>query len=114
MAKSDFQVGNEVMVRGAVTAVWPDGLVTVQIAGAGHKVTLGGDSGYIVIVVADGERAPKPSGKRGPVGLGQGRAMCRLTARRMAWKQKTFEVQTTEGKVAGQRHHPERIGHTPR
>ena len=48
MAKGNFEVGDEVMVRGAVTAVWPDGQITVQIAGAGHKVTLGGDSGYIV------------------------------------------------------------------
>ena len=28
MANSNFEVGNEVMVRGAVTAVWPDGQVT--------------------------------------------------------------------------------------
>lgn len=61
MPKGNFEVGAEVLVRAAVTAVWPDGQVTVQIAGAGHKVTLGGDSGYVV--AADGEPAPKPSGK---------------------------------------------------
>jgi hypothetical protein len=63
MAKSNFDVGDEVMVRGAVTAVWPDGQIAVQIAGAGNKVTLRGDAGHIV--VADGASAPKPSGKRG-------------------------------------------------
>ena len=63
MAKGNFEVGDEVMVRGAVTAVWPDGQVTVQIAGAGHKVTLQGNNGNIV--PADGAPAPKPSGKRG-------------------------------------------------
>ena len=61
MAKGNFEVGDEVIVRGTVTAVWPDGQVTVQIAGAGHKVTLGGDSGYIV--AADGQPSPKTSGK---------------------------------------------------
>jgi hypothetical protein len=62
MAKGNFNVGDEVMVRAAVTAVWPDGQVTIQIAGAGHKVTLGGNSGYIV--AADGEAASKPSKPR--------------------------------------------------
>ena len=63
MVKGDFEVGDEVMVLGAVMAIWPDGQVTVQIAGAGHNVTLHGDTGHIVAV--DGEPAPKPSGKRG-------------------------------------------------
>ena len=34
MAKGDFEVDDEVSVRGAVTAVSPDGQVTIQIAGA--------------------------------------------------------------------------------
>ena len=63
MAKGDFHVGDEVMVRGVVTAAWPDGQVTVQIAGAGHKVTLQGDTGHIL--AAEIAPAPKPSGKRG-------------------------------------------------
>jgi hypothetical protein len=58
MAKGNFEVGDEVVVRGTVTAVCPDGQ-TVQLAWAGHKVTLAGDSSNIV--PADG--APKPSGK---------------------------------------------------
>jgi hypothetical protein len=61
MAKSGFEVGDEVMVRGAVTAVWPDGQITIQIAGAGHRVTLQSD-GYVV--PANRTSAPKPSGKR--------------------------------------------------
>lgn len=63
MAKSNFEVGDEVMVRGAVTAVWPDGQVTVQIAGAGNKVTVQSDTGHILL--ADDAQPPKPSGKRG-------------------------------------------------
>jgi hypothetical protein len=61
MAKGNFNVGDEVMVRGTVTAVWPDGQVTIQIAGAGHKITLQGDTGHVI--AADGEPAAKPSGK---------------------------------------------------
>ena len=61
MATSNFEVGDEVTVRGAVTAVSPDGQVTIQIAGAGHKVTMRGDTGNIA--PADGAPAPKPSGK---------------------------------------------------
>jgi hypothetical protein len=62
MAKGNFEVGDEVLVRGAVTAVWPDGQVTVQIAGAGHKVTLQGDMGHIL--KADGTAALPSPGKR--------------------------------------------------
>jgi hypothetical protein len=62
MAKGKFDVGDEVMVRATVTAIWPDGQVTVQLAGAGHKVTMHGDTGHIL--PADGEPAPKPSGGR--------------------------------------------------
>ena len=61
MAKSNFEVGDEVLVRGSVTAVWPDGQVTVQIAWAAHKVTMPGDSGNIM--PADAAKGPKPSGK---------------------------------------------------
>jgi hypothetical protein len=61
MAKSNYEVGDEVMLRGEVTAVWPDGQVTVKIAWAGHKVTLPGDSGNIT--PADAAPPPKPSGK---------------------------------------------------
>jgi hypothetical protein len=57
----NFEVGDEVTVRGTVTAAWPDGQVTVQIAGAGHKVTLQGDSGHIM--PADAVPAPKTLGK---------------------------------------------------
>jgi hypothetical protein len=63
MAKDKFEVGDEVMVRGTVTGAWPDGQVTVQIAGVGHKVTLQGGSDHIVR--ADDAPAPKPSAKRG-------------------------------------------------
>ena len=36
------------MVRGSLTAVWPDGQVTVQIAWVADKVTMPGDTGNIV------------------------------------------------------------------
>ena len=61
MTKGNFEVGDEVMVRGSVTAVWPDGQGPVQIAWAGQKITMLGDTGNIV--PADNEPAPKPSGK---------------------------------------------------
>ena len=57
MAKDKFEVGDEVMVRGAVTAVWPDGQVTILIASAGHKVTLTARHRR-----AEGAPAPKLSG----------------------------------------------------
>jgi hypothetical protein len=60
-AKGNFEVGDEVIVHGTVTAVWPDGQLTVQIAGAGHKVTLQGDSGHVM--PTDAEPAQKTSGK---------------------------------------------------
>jgi hypothetical protein len=61
MATGSFEVGDEVLIRGAVTAVWPDGQVTVQLAWAAHKVTMPGDSGNIIL--ADGAPVAKPSGK---------------------------------------------------
>ena len=61
MPKSNFEVGDEVTVRGTVTAVWPDGQVTVQLAWAAHKVTMPGDWGNIIS--ADGAPVAKPSGK---------------------------------------------------
>ena len=60
MPKSNFEVGDEVLVRGVVTAVWPDGQVTVQIAWAAHKVTMPGGNGNIM--PADGGPL-KPSDK---------------------------------------------------
>ena len=65
MAKDKFEVGDEVQINATVTAVWPDGHVTIQIAGAGHKVTMRGDTGNIA--PADGAPA-KLSGN--PSGLG--------------------------------------------
>jgi hypothetical protein len=59
VTKRNFEVGDE--VRDSVTAVWPDGQVTIQIAGAGHKVTMRGDTGHIV--ATDGAPTSKPSGK---------------------------------------------------
>jgi hypothetical protein len=61
-AKGAIKVGDEVMVRAAVTAVWKDGHITVHINSVGQKITLPNESD---IVVADSEPArPKRKGER--------------------------------------------------
>jgi hypothetical protein len=52
MAKGAIKVGDEVMVRATVTAVWKDGHITLHINSAGQKITLPNASD---IVVADNE-----------------------------------------------------------
>ena len=44
MAKGTIKVGDEVMIRATVTAIWKDGHVTVQMKSAGQKVTLPNNS----------------------------------------------------------------------
>ena len=44
MAKGMIKIGDEVMVRATVTAIWKDGHVTVQVKSAGQKVTLPNNS----------------------------------------------------------------------
>ena len=49
MATVRYEVGDEVMVRGTVTATWPDGQVAVQIAADGDNVMVQGDSDLILV-----------------------------------------------------------------
>ena len=61
MAKGAFKVGDEVMVRATVAAVWKDGHITIHINSVGQKITLPNEP----IVVADSEPArPKRKGER--------------------------------------------------
>ena len=62
MARGKIEVGEEVMIRATVTAVWKDGHITVHINSIGQKVTLPNESD---IVVADSAPArPKRKGER--------------------------------------------------
>ena len=44
MAKQRIEVGDRLTIGADVTAVWPDGKITIYIPSAGQKVTLPSDS----------------------------------------------------------------------
>jgi hypothetical protein len=62
MANGTIKVGDEVLVRATVTAVWKDGSVTLEIKSTGQKVTLP-DGSDIVMANCQPSR-PKRKGER--------------------------------------------------
>jgi hypothetical protein len=48
MSKRKIEVGDELMIRATVTAVWTDGHITVHISSLSQKVTLPNDSDVVV------------------------------------------------------------------
>jgi hypothetical protein len=50
MPKRKIEVGDELMIRSTVTAVWTDGHLTVHVSSAGLKITLPDDSDVVATV----------------------------------------------------------------